>query len=1166
MKLRIFKVGDFSHQHERRAFRRIVKALGEGASDEPLFLIVNATLPMVTYHAPNGTTREYRGVNPDMLILKKDSAAVVEMKSHPGVIHFPNERERMWDPWAFEYEGKRTLMNEGGRSPLSQVDINCKAFQAFLEQYEERFADSETKDSNWHKVQKILLFTDPSSTFVAPVPPFWSNTHLATLEAGNSDFDFVGLVEDMTTPAREYRKDPRPLINLTETSIINIVSLLGAEPIEGDQILQPEKQEDADLEPSGYGFASMLSYGREKLAAFDEHGKVIFKGPDQVGRLPLPVRLVKYYSRCLSEEGKLSARLNMHRPTTFYAIEGIREPIFHGSGYVAIDDARIPDSFLQADVQLTYGFIFVIHRELFSGHSYLYGEPLFITDVTIKNDERGHVFSGPAGAEVLLNRSALKRFQSFAGVSEEELEEYVGSLSEVTDAKERIARVIKDVGLGSSGAYANLGTLDVSRITDGVFPAGIVFQSQGGMYQNTIRELEEIAKDWTAKASTGAKIDDAAWRLLSGVSSTEISGAWEPPLLSVAQTNYEQSQAAGLALSANVLQVVSGPPGTGKSQLIQNIIVNAHSQKRRILFGSKNNKAVDVVVKRLNKFVLGFPIVLRGGNQDERRASAEELSNLNITNVSPDEKKEGVLAQARLRQTHHRLTDLRATLDRYYVALERLESVQSQIETALDSHETLRAALDWYSPLPPNLGIEEWAREWELYGRLLKRANSFLFRLSKRSRMVGWPEIFSRESFVGAAKKQFTERCKQAITPPLLTALGPRSLLKGTPELLPVLTTLVSLNNEADALHRFVSGVSESSMLREWGEIEHIKVDDSRVLLTTDWRASCNPTGLNAAKGLLSGKEIPVMTFESATGLFSCCATTSLSVARNIPLAPCLFDAVVVDEASQSDIPSALPLLFRAKRAVIIGDEMQLRPIVLLDGETDRAIATAYGLALGDYGTFGYKNTSLLDLANDRFTRAGGMRVLLKNHYRSHPQIIDFSNRWFYDNQLRIMTEAEGHRGIEWHNVRGKAVPKWVNQAEVKAVGDLVTALLGRGLKQNDLGVVTPFRMQAQSIISELRRRGVFENGGGNITVSTAHGFQGDEREVMILSLAIAPEMPTGTIRWIHDSTTDSKNLLNVAITRARRELHVVGDADLCEKAGGLLRHFVSHARSCTHV
>ncbi|MFV2070843.1 MAG: AAA domain-containing protein, partial [Pirellulales bacterium] len=84
------------------------------------------------------------------------------------------------------------------------------------------------------------------------------------------------------------------------------------------------------------------------------------------------------------------------------------------------------------------------------------------------------------------------------------------------------------------------------------------------------------------------------------------------------------------------------------------------------------------------------------------------------------------------------------------------------------------------------------------------------------------------------------------------------------------------------------------------------------------------------------------------------------------------------------------------------------------------------------------------------------------------------------------------------------------------------------------------------------------------IIVDTAHGFQGDERDVMIFSLVAGEGMPPGTIKWIHDPTTDSKNLLNVALTRARLGLNIVGNLEVAESAGGLLTPLARYVRQGT--
>ncbi len=98
---------------------------------------------------------------------------------------------------------------------------------------------------------------------------------------------------------------------------------------------------------------------------------------------------------------------------------------------------------------------------------------------------------------------------------------------------------------------------------------------------------------------------------------------------------------------------------------------------------------------------------------------------------------------------------------------------------------------------------------------------------------------------------------------------------------------------------------------------------------------------------------------------------TSLSARRALPLSPCLFDLVIIDEASQCDIPSALPLLYRARRALIIGDPHQLRHISTLRTSDETALSADYGLS-DSISTWSYNDRSLYNLAEEASTAARG--------------------------------------------------------------------------------------------------------------------------------------------------------------------------------------------------
>ena len=285
--------------------------------------------------------------------------------------------------------------------------------------------------------------------------------------------------------------------------------------------------------------------------------------------------------------------------------------------------------------------------------------------------------------------------------------------------------------------------------------------------------------------------------------------------------------------------------------------------------------------------------------------------------------------------------------------------------------------------------------------------------------------------------------------------------------------------------------------------------------------------------------------FVDALKLFPVWSTTNLST-QDLPLQAGLFDCVVIDEASQCDIPSALPLLFRAKRIVIIGDDRQLTHIATLPKQVHQRLLERYAIA----SRYSYPSLSLFDLAA-RSTAGVPGQILLNEHYRSHEEIIEFSNQHFYEGDLRVKTnlskvpalyKARGC-GLFWVNVEGhgeRAGPGRIyNKEEQRAVLTLVERLLKQldslGMTEAEIGIVTPFRAQAEEIQRALKRLRVSDE---RILVGTVHTYQGNERDIMIFSTVATEDLPEGTRHFV----TGSPNLLNVAVTRARLTLIVIGD------------------------
>jgi very-short-patch-repair endonuclease len=314
--------------------------------------------------------------------------------------------------------------------------------------------------------------------------------------------------------------------------------------------------------------------------------------------------------------------------------------------------------------------------------------------------------------------------------------------------------------------------------------------------------------------------------------------------------------------------------------------------------------------------------------------------------------------------------------------------------------------------------------------------------------------------------------------------------------------------------------------------------------------------------------------FPKVAKILPCWAVTSLSARGRLPFEPGFFDLVVIDEASQCDIASALPLLYRARRAVVIGDPLQLKHVSTVAPQQDRLLLAAHGLAEG-HAAWAYSVNSLFDLARS-WCRYEDI-VNLRDHHRSHRDIINFSNRHFYRGALRIATDHERLKtpepeegtlraAVRWLDVKGKVIRPFgggaFNTAEAEAiVAEVFKLVIGRGYN-GAIGVVTPFRAQANRIRTLVHQNRGLANrlAALQFVVDTVHGFQGDERDVIFFSPVVSAGANDGMLRFLKNHG----NLFNVAITRARSELVVVGDRQAALDSG--VTYLASFAEYSRHL
>lgn len=279
-------------------------------------------------------------------------------------------------------------------------------------------------------------------------------------------------------------------------------------------------------------------------------------------------------------------------------------------------------------------------------------------------------------------------------------------------------------------------------------------------------------------------------------------------------------------------------------------------------------------------------------------------------------------------------------------------------------------------------------------------------------------------------------------------------------------------------------------------------------------------------------------------------------VARLFPCLPALFDVVIVDEASQVDLPSIFPVAFRGRKLVIFGDSKQMQPrrFAFMSQDVTRQAWQREGLdRLDPERWFHPSEQSLLTLAYMRSEE----EVLLNEHFRSLPPIIQFSNQRWYDSQLRIMTDERQKKYgpprqpiIELHPVDGGVLSNGSqeNEVEASALVELLQQLIDNPLYAGaSIGVMCLFDEQVD-LVQEMVTQRVPEQAwlDHELVVINPDGFQGDERDVILYSLSYDAElMPQEALSARMSDQAHIQGMLNVAFTRARDEIHVFHSAPI---------------------
>ena len=284
------------------------------------------------------------------------------------------------------------------------------------------------------------------------------------------------------------------------------------------------------------------------------------------------------------------------------------------------------------------------------------------------------------------------------------------------------------------------------------------------------------------------------------------------------------------------------------------------------------------------------------------------------------------------------------------------------------------------------------------------------------------------------------------------------------------------------------------------------------------------------------------------------------------------FDLAIVDEASQILEPQIIGILSKVEKFILIGDEKQLPAVIL----QDKSVTKCTNEILHEI--------ELYDLGNSYFERL--LRICKKNNWaeffgsleyqaRMHEDIQEFPNNYFYGNILKTISERQKLPvSIFKYNSESK-LEKFLSQHRVifidcpiehenkisKSESSLIKkiieiiALNSEKLDNETVGVISPFRLQCNSILKELK-----SDYTDLITVDTVERFQGSQRNIIIISMAVNSSSLLDRAISIIDGT-DIDRKLNVALTRAREHVIMLGSAEILNE-NSVYAKFIDYCKS----
>jgi superfamily I DNA and/or RNA helicase len=553
-------------------------------------------------------------------------------------------------------------------------------------------------------------------------------------------------------------------------------------------------------------------------------------------------------------------------------------------------------------------------------------------------------------------------------------------------------------------------------------------------------------------------------------------------------SSQQQAVANGLTYKASVIE---GPPGTGKTQTILNLIANFVVQSKTVAVVSNNNSAIDNVKEKLQRSGLDFIIARLGSGKDK-------IQFLDDQPVLPEELERWKLDDAGQKCIAAELSNLKKSIVDIFHNQNELARLKDLLKVFKLEQTYFQDFLRYYYNEAPTLFLRNSVK------------SSYLLNLwhkcEKKNGHFSFLDKFVAFILSGTRLSVFDGIKLPRVIFLIQSAYYDKKILE--------------LELKVTSIENFLKHNNGETTIVTYRELSmrYFKgfLSDK---YSTHKRMNYQKADLRRHSYEFV-KEYPVV-LSTTFSLVNCLAKEFL------------YDYVIIDEASQADLRTFVLALSCAKNAIIVGDTKQLPNVITKKIKAaDQPIFSKYNISENYKFSGASALSSVLQIFPNEIPR-----ITLKEHYRCHPDIIGFCNQMYYNNELIVLSKKLGKERnplAVYYTVPGNHARDNFSQREIDVTLSEVIPKENLDVCNGSLGIISPFKKQVCSFKEFFKDTAV--------EIGTVDKFQGREKQIIILSTVD---------NKIGDFVSDPRRL-NVAVSRAVSQFILVTNGNHNNKHTGI--------------